>query len=206
MKNLYSLLLSILFTSAAFGQGTINSFSVFPANPTTTDTVFVYVDSWFSSGGCPLDYKNHGVSGNVVYATAHHCLGMLTVICGATDTFKIDPLPAGTYTFDMTLTTGALPAPCTPGIVADDNGSTTFTVSQAVGITELDLSSLTIENPVSGKLNFGKPLVESLDLYDITGKHVKTMVIGQTEVDLEQLNTGIYFLRSSTSVRKLVIN
>lgn len=206
MKNIYTLLLSLCFSVAGSAQGNINSYTVFPANPTTNDTVYVYVDSWFSSGGCPLDNLYHGLSGTTITATAHHCIGLLTVICNATDTFKIDPLPAGTYDFNMTLTSGSGPMPCTPGIAPDDMGTTSFTVSQAVGIPEFDLASLKLENPVSGELNFGKPLVEELQLFDITGKLTKKIKAGETRVNLEALNTGIYFLRSSTGVRKLVVN
>jgi hypothetical protein len=205
MKNIYTFLLCISVSLGAFAQGNISSFTVLPPDPTTNDTVLVIVEEWFSSGGCPIDFISHNVNGNTISANSHHCLGLLTVICNGSDTFKIDPLPAGTYDFNLTLTTGALPAPCTPGIVADDMGTTSFSVSQAVGIPEFDVHQLSLKNPVSGELVFGKPIPESLQLFDITGKLVMAIKIGSTSADLSKMTTGIYFLRSSASVRKLVI-
>ena len=61
---------------------------------------------------------------------------MLTAICNTTDTFKLNPLAVGTYTFDLTLSSGGGPPPCTAGIVPDDNDVITFNVVTSVGIEE----------------------------------------------------------------------
>jgi len=54
---------------------------------------------------------------------------MLTTICNTIDTFVISPLAAGTYSFDLTLTSGFGGPPCTPGFVPDDNQLFTFIVT-----------------------------------------------------------------------------
>jgi hypothetical protein len=61
---------------------------------------------------------------------------MLTTICNTTDTFKFNPLSAGTYIFDLTLSTGFGGPPCSPGIVPDDYDTITFYVSSPTSIQE----------------------------------------------------------------------
>ena len=75
-----------------------------------------------------MDYSNHSVVNDNIYANTHHCLGMLTVVCSITDTFKLDPLPAGLYNFNLILNSGFGGPPCTPGIVADDQDYLLFEV------------------------------------------------------------------------------
>ena len=205
MKKLYSYLVFTALSTGALAQGTITQITVDPTNPTTNDDVTIYVDEWFSSGGCPLDNQSHQLSGNTILANAHHCVGLLTVICNATDTFELGQMTAGTYTFELVLTSGAGPIPCTPGIVIDDTMSVSFTVTQAVGIEEIELLTMKFENPVHGVLEFHKPLSTPLQLFDITGKRVMNLEVGTIRADFTNLNSGIYFLRSEDAVRKLVV-
>ena len=113
MKKLYTFILGAAFTLNAFSQGQIIGFTVDPASPTTTDNVFVYVDVMFTSGGCDLDNQGSSTSGSSSTGYALHCVGMLTVICNAIDTFNLGMLPAGPHTFSMTLSSGSGGPPCT---------------------------------------------------------------------------------------------
>ncbi len=133
MKKLLLLALVFIFSFNTRAQmsGSITNISCYPANPTTSDTIYVFSDVQFSSSDCQLDYALHSVIGNSIMASAHHCLGMLSAICNTTDTFVMPPLAAGTYTFDLTLTSGFGGPPCTAGIVADDNQLFSFSVSSA---------------------------------------------------------------------------
>ena len=121
-----------------FGQmlGSISSLTISPVNPNNTDTIYIYAELLFTSSGCPLDMKSHSVLGNNIVASTQHCLGMLTTICNTTDTFKLNPLAVGTYTFDLTLSSGFGGPPCTAGIVPDDNDVITFSVVTSVEIEE----------------------------------------------------------------------
>ena len=123
MKKLLLILLFVPFIG--FGQvlGSISSLTISPVNPNNTD-------------GCPLDMKSHSVLGNNIVASTQHCIGIAAAICNTTDTFKLNPLAVGTYTFDLTLSSGAGGPPCTAGIVADDNDVITFNVDNSVGIEE----------------------------------------------------------------------
>ena len=136
MKKL--LLILLCLPMIGFGQmlGSISSLTISPVNPNNTDTVYIYAELLFTSSGCPLDMKSHSVLGNNIVASTQHCIGIAAAICNATDTFKINPLAVGTYTFDLTLSSGAGGPPCTAGIVADDNDVITFNVDNSVGIEE----------------------------------------------------------------------
>ena len=136
MKKL--LLILIFFPIFGFGQivGSITSLTIFPVNPTNTDTVYIYAELSFSSSSCPLDIQMHSIIGNNITASTQHCLGMLSAICNTTDTFKLNPLAVGTYIFDLTLSSGGGAPPCTPGIVPNDNDIITFNVINSVGIED----------------------------------------------------------------------
>jgi len=121
-----------------FGQtfGSISSFTISPLNPNNTDTIYVYAELQFCCSNCSLDMKSYSVIGNNFVASTHHCLGALSTICNTTDTFKLNPLSVGSYTFDLTLSSGFGSSPCTAGISPDDNDVFTFNVFNSVGIEE----------------------------------------------------------------------
>ena len=116
--------------------GSISSLIVALANPNNTDTVYIYAELLFTSSGCPLDFKSFNILGNNILASTQHCIGIAAAICNTTDTFKLNPLLAGTYLFDLTLSSGGGEPPCTAGIVPDDNDIISFSVVNSVGIEE----------------------------------------------------------------------
>lgn len=203
MKNIYAFFLGILFTTSIFAQGTIVAFTIDPPSPTTADFVKVYVDIMFTSGACDVDNQGHSTSGSNTSAYAHHCIGMLTVICNAVDTFNLGMLPAGSHIFDMTLTSGSGGPPCTPGIVPDDIRNTTFTVTPATGIISAQNSktSMIYPNPLHAiatvKIDQSLKLTNAeFKITDISGRTVKVQNGIQTNeftFDRDKLSTGIYF-------------
>ena len=112
----------------------IDTIVVSPANPNSNDTIKVLVQCSFPSGGCDPYLVSLSPVGNDFYASALHCLGMLSVICLYTDTFLITPLTPGNYKFHMQLNEGGGPAPCTPGIAPGPVDSIAFTVTVPAGI------------------------------------------------------------------------
>ena len=136
MKKLLLILLCLPMIGLGQMLGSISSLTISPVNPNNTDTVYIYAELLFTSSDCSLDMKSHSVLGNNIAASTQHCLGMLTTICNTTDTFKLNPLALGTYTFDLTLSSGFGGPPCTAGIVPDDNDVITFNVVTSVGIEE----------------------------------------------------------------------
>ena len=207
MKHLFTL--SFLLASAQlFAQGgTIQGISISPTNPTVNDNIIIYADVQFTSGGCEVDNQDHTVSGFNITAYAHHCVGLLTVICPVTDEFEIGQLPAGDYTFDFTLTSGAGGPNCSPGIIPDGDDQLQFTVSPSVGIDEITIDSdFVFPNPTTGKVFFKHTTEEIAQIIDIRGKILMEVGIGETELDLAQLPSGIYLLSSESRNIRVVKN
>ena len=155
MKKL-TLLISLFFVFQALNaQSIIDSIYFEPEVPTTNDTIYVYTDLVFPSTGCVLEEKGSSFVDGKLYAWTHHCLGAATAICETTDTFKIDPLPAGEYPMILTLTTGLGELPCTPGIIADDVDTVYFKVVQ-VSSTEMETSVelIIFPNPAKDRIQF----------------------------------------------------
>ena len=134
MKKLLLILLCLPMIGIC--QGSIISLTVSPTYPTETDTVYIFAELSFSSSDCELLAKIDYMSVNSITASTQHCLGMLTTICNTTDTFKFNPLSAGTYIFDLTLSTGFGGPPCTAGIVPNDYDTITFSVSPSASVEE----------------------------------------------------------------------
>lgn len=206
MKHLLTLFFFSSFWFQLYAQGgAIVSLSVSPPNPTVSDEIEVYANVSFPSGGCDLDFIAYPLNGTTINASAHHCVGLLTVICNTTDTFELGQLPAGNYTFDLTLTSGAGGPNCTPGIVADDNDQLQFIVSPSVGIDELEyLEDFIYPNPVSDVFYLKRPFASTAIITDADGKRVGEIPSGNRQVDLSHLPNGIYVLQIGNSRLKLV--
>lgn len=201
MKNLAAFAF-LLFTHAASAQW-INGFSIQPSNPTTNDTITIFANVSFPSGGCEDKSQNHTVVGSQIQANALHCIGMATFICSTTDTFKIEPLPAGTYTFQLQLDAGAAPGPCTPGIVPGPTDTLIFSVTQASSLPEVpegssfsiypvpainELTVITRDFPEKGT---------RFEIIDASGRLVFTtsLASSNTTISVAQLSKGNYIAR-----------
>ncbi len=135
MKKLLLILLCLPMIGLGQMLGSISSLTISPVNPNNTDTVYIYVELLFTSSGCPLDMKSHSVLGNNIVASTQHCLGMLTAMCNTTDTFKLNPLAVGTYTFDLTIFTGFGGPPCM-SLPGEAYETITFYISSSTSVEE----------------------------------------------------------------------
>ncbi|MBK8846352.1 MAG: T9SS type A sorting domain-containing protein [Bacteroidetes bacterium] len=163
-----------LLSAAMYGQ-TILNINLVPPNPTTQDSITIIAEMAYPSGGCdtrdPLIFT---LSGNSVYAITHHCIGMLAVICNDIDTFSIGKLQAGTYTFNLTSTAGALPWPCSPGIVPTLS-TVSFAVSNANSINETSLGGATIfysGNMLTIASQLPLTTGSVINIYNMTGQRI----------------------------------
>ncbi len=209
MKKLATFLCLFLCVFGTQAQGTITGFTISPTNPTTSDTVYIYANIQFSSSTCDLDNKSHLVSGFNIEASSHHCVGYLLAICNTIDTFKIDPLPLGDYSFNLNLTHGGTTLPCTATVLSDDDSTFSFTVSPGgiAGLPPQPASVLNIyPNPIQDKINLSSvPDGTLYSLIDVTGKLVKSGAVKSNLIgNLETLPAGLYFLQLETSSGSVV--
>lgn len=217
---LFAVFSALFIFSNVWSQGaTIDAITVVPSNPTTNDNVVVYVDYTFSSSSCDASTQGHSVNGFSVIASSLHCLGQLSAICNDQDTFALGQLPAGTYSFGITLSTGFGGFPCSPGIIPDDQRATNFTVSQTNSIGENQRSTVEFQllpNPAKEYFIIQSNSLEllignTLSIYTLDGKVVQqTKILNNALVFTGQLAPGIYSVMISgltiePSVQKLAI-
>jgi hypothetical protein len=202
---LFYILLSVLAANAQF----IHGFTAIPANPTTDDQIKILVQMSFPSGGCGDHQQFYSANGNMLSASALHCLGPLAVICSYTDTFNLGQLAAGNYKFFFNVNIGGGPSPCSPGIVPGPSDSLPFIVSQAATINELSDQNISIKfNSLQKKINlsFNSPIAKGkATIYSITGQMLQTEVLTfpSQSIAVDKFPAGLYLLEITGSKGKL---
>lgn len=195
------LLFGVIVTNAQW----INSISVFPANPTTSDQIKVLVNINFSSGSCDAHTQSHSNSGNTIYATALHCLGPLTFICNHTDTFTIGTLAQGNYNFIFNVNEGFGPSPCSPGIVPGPTDTFNFFVSNPTLVNQIKKDQLTVNYNSLTKIIAINTLENNantqVQFLSIEGKQLAqySFYINSFSIDASELKAGMYLIRMVNS-------
>jgi PKD repeat protein len=141
IKGCWLVLVFAILSTLPLRAQFINSLQVLPANPTTEDTLLFLANCTFSSMGCATYTQSINVLGNDIYAQAMHCLGMATAMCDYTDTFKVDPLAAGTYRFIYQVDVGFGGPPCTPGIAPGPTDTLAFVVDSFMANCPLPMAA-----------------------------------------------------------------
>ena len=211
MKKLHILIL-IFSLFAAINPSSaqwIQSLTILPPNPTVNDTITVLAECSFGYAGCDDHTQYQFVNGNTISAGALHCLGLLTIICGHTDTFKIAPLPAGNYTFNFQLDAGQGPSPCTPGIIPGPSDSVLFTVTLPTGIEAVNQDAITaVPNPTKGIVSFKgiepQDYPIRVEVHSLNGKMVMQQWLkrpGDT-IDINGLAKGMFQFQLFTKTEK----
>jgi hypothetical protein len=200
------LFLFVLISLQIHAQMINNIYSV-PANPTTSDFVYMLVDCQFTSSGCGAHTQGQSfITANSIGAWALHCLGPLATICNYTDTFPLGILPAGNYTFSFQLDEGFGGPPCTPGIVAGPSDSYNFTVSVPTSEAELEENTFTVyPNPAAEELRIknAELKIDGVEIYNTHGEKVfsqQPAAKGQQQfiIDVSRFSPGLYFAKLMT--------
>ena len=199
MKKILLLITLFAATQVVHAQW-INSITLVPANPTSADSLRFYIDCSFPSGPCDLDVQTQSAAGNSFYGYAKHCMGMLTVICPAIDSFIFPPASPGNYTFHFSLDAGLAPAPCTPGIVPGQHDSLVFTDSLPAGIPGIPKGIFDLDcNPVTGQVTVILPSYQSqtlLEIFSVDGRLLQSRMLQaqQSQWTLD-FPPGVYIAR-----------
>jgi hypothetical protein len=213
MNRILTLLGCLSFFAFPSTAQQITSIEVFPSNPSSLDTVYVYITSTFPSGSCD-GVVEFGLLDNNIYTSALHCLGLFTVICTDTDTVKLNPMEPGLYTVTHTLSSGyGPPNECSPGIVADDVQSVSFTVSPFTGEEESDkVNFLIYPNPGADyftvqmdELHYGNWELEILDAFGNSIRTIQSITSSILRLDVSAYPAGIYFIRLNNKGKEEVL-
>lgn len=210
------LLFLILFSFNVSSQ-VIDSMKMIPQTPTAADTLTFYVYSTFFSG---IGLNCHGTNeysfeNNIIASSSLHCIGVSTTVCSDVDTFKINPLPEGEYTFIHNLFKGlGIGIPCESFGGVQDIDSLTFSIGATLGFTAFpNIINLPIvfPNPFTEKciLKFNSPTSEckTLEVFDVSQRFIFQKNITdekEVELDFTHYPAGIYYLKVGEVSRILI--
>lgn len=214
MKRIFTFLLLLLAGTQMRAQQ-IDSIVVVPANPTPSDFVNVYIYLQLPNSSC-AGTANYSVNGSLISGSSVHCQGMLNTICYDIDTFAVGMLAPGTYTVNYTLSSGFGIPNCSPGIVPDDNASTSFSVL----ITGMNPAPVQpafglAPNPSDGGFSISgvKPGDQTmLQVFTADGRLARSYAVSSTQQFFETgLQPGIYFVRlqdaeQTSAMQKIIIS
>lgn len=147
-KFISTLIFIIISFSNVFAQQ-INSLTIIPANPTTTDTIKVISSTGFSSMSCNLTGSSVSVSSDSVIISATHTQGMLPATCTSVDTLTIGRLSAGTYVVYYTLNWGSNSTQDTISFVVNQSGPDIENIIGPSVVCEGDSVIFSIQDPDS---------------------------------------------------------
>jgi hypothetical protein len=219
-KKISTSVFILLLYNLIFCQGNINSISISPTYPTINDTIYVYADLQFANSSCEYFNSSQNITANNIEITTQHCTGMLTTICNMSDTIKINPLPTGYYSLNLTLTSdinyGIVP--CNGGSNADDLAALQFNVTEPLSAISSNTINYTISpNPSNGqfKISLLNNFIAITDvkafIYSLDGKLISEKSFNiNTDLSLD-LPNGLYFIQLKNSnnyfsdIKKIII-
>jgi hypothetical protein len=203
MRTLLLTTLSLIVFNLSVNAQYINSLSIYPANPTTNDSIYLIASCYFQSGTCDQKTLNYSIINETIDCDALHCIGMLTYICYDEDTFSIGKLPAGNYNYRYFVNAGFGFNPCTPGIVPGPSDSLNFTVTTASGISNPSYQEFIFgPNPCSDflEIKYYSNEEKQVAIIDMTGKICLQEVKAGNNIQIStnDIASGLYLLKSQS--------
>ena len=202
MKKIRCFLILFYFISNhGFAQtGNIDSFILFPPNPTNVDSIYVIADLSFDRTNCSLVNSYSIPYQDSVLLHASYCLGNITSNCYSVDTFNLGVFSAGNYSLDFHLS--VRPFNCNgPAVTVDYSFNNLFTVGlfTSINVNEASRDYSLFPNPthnseVNIKTTDPKPF--SISCFNNIGMLVFEMnnLTGNQKINLPEVK-GIYFIK-----------
>lgn len=211
MKKIIFFLTFVLGTwISANGTVNIQSVTIIPASPSDTQHVKAVVTTQFSSGSCPLINSVINIQNDTVRLTAVYTLGMLTVICNATDTFDLGILPCTMHGLAVTVAeSGSI-----TGVDLATHPLTITCVPTGIRTIPADQEFLLFPNPASRELtvkvtNENNTMVK-ISILNVIGEKIYPSIEfspgknKETTINIASLAKGIYFAKVQTGNRMVV--
>ncbi len=200
MKKLLLTVIPLIVFNLSGQAQFINSLSIYPANPSSNDSIYLIGSCYFQSGTCNQKTLNYSIINETIDCDALHCIGMLTYICYDEDTFAIGQLPPGNYTYRYFVNAGFGINPCTPGIVPGPSDSLNFTVTSVSGIDDITYNEFIVgPNPCSDfiEIKCYSNEEKKISIIDMTGKicSQETQTGNHLRINTNDISTGIYLLQ-----------
>jgi hypothetical protein len=203
MRTLLLTTLSLIVFKLSVQAQYINNLSIYPANPTSNDSVYFIASCYFQSGSCNNKTLTFGINNDNITCNAIHCIGLATYICYDSDTFSVGKLAAGNYTFHYNLNAGYGITPCTPGIITGPSDSLNFTVTTASGISNPSYQEFIVgPNPCSDflEIKYYSNEERQISIIDMTGKVCLQEVKAGNNIQIitNDIASGLYILKSQS--------
>lgn len=180
---------------------TIGATTIIPASPTQSDFVKIVTKVVTPNLGIVVDAPVFNVSHSTKTIKLNNCYwqGMLTAIQTHIDTFMIGQLQPGTYTIRLKPYMSSTQQHCTKIDSNEVVSTIPVTSTLATDISEKENENLLVlayPNPVKDKIHF-KDLDNFTEaaIYQLDGKLVTVLKVGHSELNVESLAKGIYFVK-----------
>ncbi len=188
----------------------IDSVTIFPENPTTSDTVYLATTVTTPGQGTYLGYTLTHDAGETVVEACYYS-GPLTALQTYMDTINLGVYSGGNHQISFEAYISDDAETC---IRADSNSTNlTLHVSGALHTTQPEPGISLFPNPVADVLNIVTTnSIQKAELHDLTGKVLRSVTAAEAQkqqLDMNQLNEGVYFLRiyfadGTEEVRKIL--
>tara|TARA_R110002096_G_scaffold429156_1_gene641716 strand:- start:170 stop:3304 length:3135 start_codon:yes stop_codon:yes gene_type:complete len=141
----------------------------------------------------------------------------VTIVANEVDNGSLDNCSTPTLSIDVDTFTaiGVYPVVLTATDGSTNQHSVTVMVTiedSSLGIEEFEISAKNIllyPNPSKGDLFIStKLIIDSVDIYDVDGRHINRVVKPGTQIDFERISSGMYFLKfkiENTFVTKRIV-
>lgn len=215
MKGYFVILTLFLSCTAAFSQG-INEIRIVPEEPTSNDTILIISDfSYYGNCDFGMVYNYTYTVDTTIYMLPTFCGYWDSTFCTSIDTFKIDPLSAGTYRLNIEYHQGSI-CPISDFDATLTSFDTSFSVSgtNASKPVVVDLIKV-FPNPASDILHISlPPTISHADVFllNALGQQVLqwTDVSNTLQIQIAGF-CGVYVLYindhfDNISIHRLIIN
>jgi len=188
----------------------IDSVSILPENPTAGETVYLSTTVTTPGQGAYLGYTLTNNSGQIAVEACYYS-GPLTALQTFTDTINLGVYPVGNHQINFLAFVSDEAETCLPSDTT--SVSLSFQVTGSLNTTQAEPAISLYPNPVADVLNIvSTKVILKAELHDLTGKVLRTVTAAEAQkqqIDMNQLNEGVYFLRiyfsdGTENVRKIL--
>jgi hypothetical protein len=203
MSRKLLLIVFLLWQFSLQGQ-TIQNVYTTPTYPSVLDSVKVFADLQFSSGGCDVQYTVQAINNDSIRVDLFHCPGALTVICYTTDSVNLGLLQAGTYIAQVFVHTASpfTIDPCSE-FSPVDSSSFSITVLPGSGITKRTMDKTQVYYQASSNelfLENAPSRSTRIFLFNTIGELALEQEFNSSgRIVLPELSEGVYLYRLVTA-------
>jgi len=199
MKKLFFTCITCLVLSTLSLAQVVNSITIIPSNPSTTDTIKIISDfSYFGNCSFGLVSQYTWFTDSTIHVEPTYCGYGATTLCNSIDTFNIGTYPIANYIIRIDYHQGSV-CPFSGFDATIAQFDTTFTVSPTSGLLdnshEKEVGISIYPNPNEGRFSMkSESKIISLEIKNILGVRVyyKSTNAKLVEIDLLDQKSAIY--------------